>query len=118
MESKRQKYFKCKIERIFDENKTKPLQPNTKRRSSVTLLDSPSYHNQNKDLLIFNDPERITNDQVCSVFNLFINSTPVDINHYHIFNVFRKSRTVKINPKRFKVEKYWKAAMKQITLLM
>lgn len=84
MESKRQKYYKCKIERMCDENKTKPLQANTKRRSSVTLLDSPSYHNQNKDLLIFNDPERITDDQVCSVFYLFINSAPVDIIHNYI----------------------------------
>ncbi|CAH1645621.1 unnamed protein product [Spodoptera littoralis] len=71
MEPKRLKYLRSKIERISEENenKTKSLQPSTKRRFSVTLLDSSSYHDQNKDLRIFNtfddkfnsDPKTITN---------------------------------------------------------
>lgn len=77
MEPKRLKYLRSKIERISEENenKTKSLQPSTKRRSSVTLLGHSSYHDQNKDLRIFNtfddkfnsDPETITNyEEVCS----------------------------------------------------
>ncbi|KAF9405428.1 hypothetical protein HW555_013824 [Spodoptera exigua] len=71
MEPKILKYLRSKIERISEENenKTKSLQPSTKRRSSVTLLDSSSYDDQNKDLRIFNtfddkfnsDPKTITN---------------------------------------------------------
>lgn len=59
-----------------NEAKNKPLEHSTKRRSSVTILGSTSYHNQNKDLLILNpfddcshdDPDSLTHHQVYTRF--------------------------------------------------